>query len=211
MQIPFVGGTRNHLFMILSVSILYGLFWILAISSSRELSQFDAIEGVQGDFFSRSNQENPFHYLRSVESNASQLRKVSFAHANSSKVKLHERKVASPVSTTQSPEHESEREPFRKWAYAFLIGGCSNKNHEYRGFLYNVIAATQQLRMSGSKADVVVFLQMSVGSNETSLPEEEEKLLTAMNIKVHSPGVLCLGYGEIPDLGPDQLQPCSVP
>jgi hypothetical protein len=185
MQIPLAGSTRNQLILILGVSILYGLFWQSRLLG-RSLSQSGAIEGAQGDFLPPSNKYDLFHFSRSVESNASQLRNVSFAHDNSSKVKLHDRKVGSSVSTTRSPEHENAREPpFRKWAYAFLIGGCSSVNLEYRGFLYNVIAATQKLRMSGSKADVVVFLQMSVGSKETSLPEEEEKLLAAMNIKFH--------------------------
>jgi hypothetical protein len=129
--------------------------------------------------------------LPRIQSNASQLRNVSFAYGNSSKVEKHIKKIASPVSIisrSHHPEHEESarrEQPFRKWAYAFLIGGCSIKTPEYRGFLYNVVAATRRLRMSGSIADVVVFLQMSVESEETSLPDEEEKLLAAMDIKVH--------------------------
>ena len=93
---------------------------------------------------------------------------------------------SSSMSPTILPVVNSESlqgHPTRKWAYAFLVGGCSSKNLEYRGFLYNAVAAAQRLKMMGSKADVVVLLQMSVKSKETRLPEDEERLLTAMGIK----------------------------
>jgi hypothetical protein len=75
--------------------------------------------------------------------------------------------------------------PVRKWAYAFLVGGCSDSRPEYRGFLYNVIAAAQRLKEFGSKAEVVLMIQMSVHTNETELPEYELGVLDAMGIRVH--------------------------
>eukprot|EP00980_Cylindrotheca_fusiformis_P023208 scaffold10220_cov148-Cylindrotheca_fusiformis.AAC.6 len=72
----------------------------------------------------------------------------------------------------------------RKWAYAFVVGGCKRDSRGYKGFIYNTAVAAQILRESGSKADVVALIQMSAGTNETALPEEESKMLTAMNVKI---------------------------
>jgi hypothetical protein len=179
---------RNCLLTISRALIAYCLF--IQYGLFRHLPQFGHEEGIQNILHPVQSKAQIQDILRPVQSNASQLRKVSFAaHDNSSEVKKkHIRKVDSPVSIVSRPEQEESarrEQPFRKWAYAFLIGGCSEKTPEYRGFLYNVFAATRRLRMSGSRADVVVFLQMAVESEETSLPEEEEKILAAMDIKVH--------------------------
>eukprot|EP00934_Nitzschia_sp_Nitz4_P006470 Nitzschia sp. Nitz4//scaffold7_size249615//178403//179910//NITZ4_001194-RA/size249615-augustus-gene-0.37-mRNA-1//-1//CDS//3329558493//6460//frame0 len=72
----------------------------------------------------------------------------------------------------------------RKWAYAFLIGGCQTQNPQYRGFLYNVVVSKYRLEQMGSQADVVVMIQMSVHTNETQLPDNEVELLEAMNITI---------------------------
>jgi hypothetical protein len=102
---------------------------------------------------------------------------VSLWHGNSSKGKSNREEVVSSVSVSSGP--------VRQWAYAFLIGGCSSKTPEYRGFLYNVIVAAKRLRELGSKADVVVFLQMSTLTDETKLPDHESKVLDAMGIRTH--------------------------
>ncbi len=81
--------------------------------------------------------------------------------------------------------YKSNEEPVRKWAYAFLIGGCGESRPEYRGFLYNVVVAAQRFREFGSKADVVLMVQMSTHSNETTLPDHELGILDAMGIHVH--------------------------
>jgi hypothetical protein len=72
----------------------------------------------------------------------------------------------------------------RKWAYAFVVGGVLNPDTEYRGFLYSVAAATKQLRDASSRADVVLFVQISYKATETKLPAEEEKLLQSLDIKI---------------------------
>ncbi len=73
-----------------------------------------------------------------------------------------------------------------RFAYAFLIGGAlsKKKNTDHRGALYSVVVATHSLRRQGSKADVVLMVQISATTNATVLPEVEEKLLKAMNIRV---------------------------
>jgi hypothetical protein len=125
-----------------------------------------------------------------------QPRGVSFPQENTDKPK-HDDDVATSIlsnnntSTSQSTQNKTTEEgddgppPTRKWAYAFLIGGCSSKRPEYRGFLYNVAVAAQRFKELGSKADVVVFIQMSVATKETSLPEEDVNLLTAMDVRIH--------------------------
>lgn len=72
----------------------------------------------------------------------------------------------------------------RKWAYAFVVGGCSSERPEYKGFIYNIAVAAQILQDSASKADIVAMIQMSVRTNETSLPEEESRMLEEMGVQV---------------------------
>jgi hypothetical protein len=87
-----------------------------------------------------------------------------------------------------SPKHSSHSiQPGsvkRKWAYAFVVGGCSSQHPEYKGFIYNIAVAAEILQESGSKADIVALIQMSARTNETTLPEEESRMLEAMNVKV---------------------------
>ena len=73
-----------------------------------------------------------------------------------------------------------------KFAYAFLIGGAlsNKKTTDHRGGLYSVVVAAHSLRRQGSKADMVLMVQISATTNATALPEVEEKLLKAMNIRV---------------------------
>jgi alpha-N-acetylglucosamine transferase len=72
------------------------------------------------------------------------------------------------------------------FAYVFLIGGAMSekKGTDYRGGLYGVVVAAHNLRRHGSKADVIVMVQISATTNATRLPELEEMLLQAMNISV---------------------------
>ena len=74
--------------------------------------------------------------------------------------------------------------PIRKWAYAFLVGGVLNPLTEYIGFLYGVVAAAKILRDTGSRADVVVMIQLSYNTNSTRLPEHEEELLESVGVKI---------------------------
>lgn len=71
-----------------------------------------------------------------------------------------------------------------KFAYAYVIGGCSPENGHYKGFLYNVLVSSRILRDEGAKADIVVFFQMSYKSNSTELPDEDLRLLSSVGAKV---------------------------
>jgi hypothetical protein len=74
--------------------------------------------------------------------------------------------------------------PVRKWAYAFLVGGVLNPLTGYRGFIYGVVVAAKILRDTGSRADVVVMIQLSYNTNSTSLPRHEVALLESVGVKI---------------------------
>jgi hypothetical protein len=76
--------------------------------------------------------------------------------------------------------------PSSKYAYAFLIGGCNvgEANAHYRGFLYNVLVATQILREEGSTADFILWFQISSKSTAGRLPAHEEKWLRSLGIRI---------------------------
>jgi alpha-N-acetylglucosamine transferase len=90
----------------------------------------------------------------------------------------------STLNQEVSQSKQTKAPVFRKWAYAFVVGGCDSRRPEYRGFLYNIAIAAEILQESGSKADIIALIQMSAATNEKSLPEREAKLLEAMNVKV---------------------------
>jgi hypothetical protein len=69
------------------------------------------------------------------------------------------------------------------YAYAFVIGGCSPAKPAYRNYIYNILVATRIIRSEGSKADVFVFFQMNYDFPSETLPEEDVRVLEAMNIK----------------------------
>jgi len=73
-----------------------------------------------------------------------------------------------------------------KFAYVFLIGGAlsNKKGTDHRGALYSVVVAAHNLWRHGSKADIVLMVQVSATTNATALPPLEEELLRAMNIRV---------------------------
>lgn len=72
----------------------------------------------------------------------------------------------------------------RRWAYVFVVGGCGSNHPSYRGFIYNIAVAAKILQDSGTKADLVAMIQMSVKTNETVLPKEEQRILEVMGVKV---------------------------
>eukprot|EP00339_Tiarina_fusa_P005310 CAMPEP_0117006838 /NCGR_PEP_ID=MMETSP0472-20121206/6933_1 /TAXON_ID=693140 ORGANISM="Tiarina fusus, Strain LIS" /NCGR_SAMPLE_ID=MMETSP0472 /ASSEMBLY_ACC=CAM_ASM_000603 /LENGTH=514 /DNA_ID=CAMNT_0004708437 /DNA_START=125 /DNA_END=1669 /DNA_ORIENTATION=+ len=82
------------------------------------------------------------------------------------------------------PQNGTSTSPVRKWAYAFLVGGCGQTKPEYKGFIYNVAVAAQRFRELGSAADVLVFVQMSVHTEEIELPEEETRLLESNGVRI---------------------------
>lgn len=80
----------------------------------------------------------------------------------------------------------SENNDTRKWAYAFLLGGARSPNEytEYIAGLYSVVASAQQLRRLGSRADIVLMVQIAAKSPHETLSEYEEEILRKMNIKI---------------------------
>jgi len=72
----------------------------------------------------------------------------------------------------------------RKIAYASILGGVDPQKPAYRGFLYNLLIAAKILRAAGSRADIIVFFQMSHATNLEQLPQNDAKLLKAMQIKI---------------------------
>lgn len=92
---------------------------------------------------------------------------------------------ATTAVVTSSATNDNNDKPFRKWAYAFVVGGALHPRAEYRGFLYSVVVAAKQLRDAGSVADVVVLVQLSYATGETKLPPEQEQLLQSQKVKIH--------------------------
>lgn len=72
----------------------------------------------------------------------------------------------------------------RRWAYAFLLAGCSDENPGYRGFLAGIVVAARRFQTLGSKADVLVMVQMSTSTPDRRLPPDEEHLLRTMNVRI---------------------------
>jgi hypothetical protein len=78
-----------------------------------------------------------------------------------------------------------EKPPSSPYAYAFVIGGIHEDRPAYKGFLYNVLIAVSILRRKGSNADFVLWVQLSHDSKLSGkLPDEDERLLRAMNVRV---------------------------
>ena len=91
---------------------------------------------------------------------------------------------AAQNTTSLSYQNDTNYPPKRKWAYAFLIGGCNSRKPDHRGFLYNVAVAAHILRERGSVADFVLLVQMSYATNETALPDDEINLLSSVGVRV---------------------------
>jgi hypothetical protein len=102
---------------------------------------------------------------------------------------LDQPQLAVPLQQQQPQQQQQTQLPHRKWAYAFLIGGCdpAYPSH-YRGMLYNILVAAHILKTSGSRADVVVMVQLSIHTTttgSTTLPVQDVRALKALNIHIH--------------------------
>jgi alpha-N-acetylglucosamine transferase len=73
-----------------------------------------------------------------------------------------------------------------KYAYVFLLGGARSKKEgsDYRGGLYSVVVAAHLFRKHGSKADVVLMVQVSADTKHTKLKELEEEILKLVGVKI---------------------------
>jgi hypothetical protein len=93
-------------------------------------------------------------------------------------------------NTNSSLGRTSTREPppRRRWAYAFLLAGCDPEHPEkYIGIVYSVLVAAHNLREhgAGSQADILLLVQLSNEATATQLSDEDERLLKAMQIRIH--------------------------
>lgn len=70
------------------------------------------------------------------------------------------------------------------FAYAYIIAGCMPSKPLYRYYIYDILVSTRIQRLSGSTADVVVFVQMSYESNNHVLPKEDAELLQFYRIRI---------------------------
>ena len=91
--------------------------------------------------------------------------------------------IITPIEDINN-DNNTNNHPSRKWAYAFLVSGCSEKKPGYKGFLYNIVVAAARLRDMGSVADVVVMIQMSESTDSRALPAKEEQMLFDNGIKI---------------------------
>ena len=83
----------------------------------------------------------------------------------------------------QSPD-EGIDETKSKFAYVFVIGGCNPKEGSYRHFIYNILISTKILHEHGSRADIVVFIQLSNKYDGEELPSEDRRVLDAMGVEI---------------------------
>ncbi|MGK3739305.1 MAG: hypothetical protein ACI90V_006152 [Bacillariaceae sp.] len=126
---------------------------------------------------------NELSYERERESAGIPPSQLLPRHASSSSTNISETILH---SQNQELEQLNSTTTSGKFAYAFLLGGAMSPrtSSDYRGGLYSVIVAAHNLRLSGSKADMVLMIQMSSITNFTGLPLLEETLLYKMNIRI---------------------------
>jgi hypothetical protein len=79
-----------------------------------------------------------------------------------------------------------------KWAYVYVVAGMDPDKPTYRGFLYNIAISAHIFQLQGSRADVVVLLQLD--RQHEKLPAEDELLLNASNIRIK----------YLPPMGPEK-------
>ena len=80
------------------------------------------------------------------------------------------------IQNTEETKNMNTNSPF---AYCFLVAGVIPEKPTYTGYLLNIAIANHILKKHNSKADVVVMVRMHLDTNATSLPPQDEKLLTS--------------------------------
>lgn len=71
------------------------------------------------------------------------------------------------------------------YAYAWLIGSIHEDKKAYKGFIFNILIAAKILREKGSKADFVLWAQLSPQSKlKGRLPEEDTRLLRELGVEI---------------------------
>ena len=111
--------------------------------------------------------------------------KLNTANNNNSNNNNHNAAVSTLSNKAVEEKKASDSEaPRGRWAYSFLVGGCNPEQPAYRGYIYDMLIATKIFRETGSKADVVAFVQMSRDTNATKLPDQDSRYLKAMRVKI---------------------------
>ena len=116
----------------------------------------------------KTSQIESTNHLRAIDTNrTSSIRKQRYQSDNL----VHSPSVSTPTIDTTNNKG--------KFAYVFLLGGAmsTKAGTDYRGGLYGAVTAAHSLRRQGSKADVIIMVQISATTNATKLPDLEEALL----------------------------------
>lgn len=95
--------------------------------------------------------------------------------------------VLMPMRSGSTQNHVSSlaRKPIKNpYAYAFVMGAIHEDRLAYKGFLYDVLIAANLLRQYGSTADIWLWAQLSPDSKLQHLPEEDLRLLNALNVHI---------------------------
>jgi len=88
------------------------------------------------------------------------------------------------IPDTLAVQHGNQEQKTADFAYAYVIGGCKPEDNSYVYYFYDILINTYLQQKEGSKADVIVFVQMSFQSAYDTLPDEDIRLFNTMNIKV---------------------------
>jgi hypothetical protein len=83
-----------------------------------------------------------------------------------------------------SNDHLSTLPPSSPFAFVYVIGGCDPAQPAYRGYVYTILASTWIQQQCGSKADTIVYFQMSHKTNDTALPEQDVRPMHKLGIRV---------------------------
>ncbi len=80
---------------------------------------------------------------------------------------------------TQINIQTTRNKPSSTFAYAFLVAGVKPEKPTFKGYFLNIAIGNEILKRHHSNADVVCLIRMHVDTNYTSLPPEDERILTA--------------------------------
>jgi hypothetical protein len=71
-----------------------------------------------------------------------------------------------------------------RYAYVFLMGFCDPDQPAYKPYIGGVSVAAHLLRKYGSRQDMVLYIMMSEFSKHPTLPAEDLRICTALNVTV---------------------------
>lgn len=114
-------------------------------------------------------------YSRNYVSTVNEIRYQDFSIAN--KISLKEKGVE--VSSIALSTYNNTS----RFAYAFVIGGCYPEKPSYLGFMYNVWISASLIRRVQTRADIILYVQMSFKSRWDVLPETQQSILNHLGIR----------------------------